>query len=137
MGKSALEVIIEPQPQLIHIYCLIDDQPTSHELGRGHISADNVNSPSETRLSGGGNGVGTLESEGYNAAPDSQTLPKCGSSKPDGHKGKGKNSKTTTSPKPHPIVDKLRKAGFTVTVTSMTKKVFHWLNKPNSKSGRE
>ena len=134
MGKSALEVIIEPQPQLIHIYCLIDDQPPSHELGRGHTSAGNANSPSETRLSGGGNGVGTLESEGYNAAPDSQTPPKSGSSKSDGHKSKGKTSKPL---KQHPIVDKLRKAGFTVTVTSMTKKMFHWVKTSNSKSGRE
>ena len=56
-------------------------------------------------------------------------------SKSDSHKdrekGKGKNAKTTVSLK-HPLVDRLRKAGFTV-----TKKVFQWVNKPNGKSGCE
>jgi len=132
MGRSALDVIIEPQPRLMYICCLIDDQ-TSPELARGHTSANNVDSPSETR--DGNARAGTPEyAEGCKAALDSQTPPKSGSSKSDGHKSKGKTSKP---PKQHPIVDKLRKAGFTVTMTSMTKKMFHWVKISNSKSGRE
>lgn len=50
--------------------------------------------------------------DAYVVAPDDWASPKRGSSKSDGHKGRGKNSKTVTSPTHYAIVDKLRNGGF-------------------------
>jgi len=117
-------------------FCIVDDRSSSLKPAGSPPPTNKVDSLLGTQPSGDND---PQVVEGWGAVHDARAVVESIVRKPDSPKLKGKDPKMPNSFRHHPIVDRLRKAGFTVTETSisMTKKMFKWVSNKPSKSGGE
>jgi len=114
-------------------FCVVDDRSPSLKPADSPPPTNKVDSLLGTQPSGDDD---PQVVEGWGAVHDARAVVEGIVRNP---KLKSKDTKIPNSFRHHPIVYKLRKAGFTVTETSksMTKKMFQWVSNKPGKSGGE